>query len=252
MVRGPLRAVWYSFPGRGAARDPPALRYFPLDDLRAALKTGTARDYLCAGIAALTGPLRHLLRRPYLARPREDDVTYQARKAPTSPSRHLVTVHTLDGLHIEDVSFPRPWGTPTTTGYFTGQSDTGREDLARAILAHALGGTAPTSRASCGSCHGNGWLTALDPEHNAHVPAYRPDGRHVCSCGGCRGTGLRPLPVQLFAATFLPGSTPAPDRGSPAARSWNGPPRTRPRSPPPEAGAPKAPRTPMCGKSSLP
>ncbi|WP_331746753.1 DUF6292 family protein (plasmid) [Streptomyces halstedii] len=182
---------------------PPALRYFPLDDLRAALKTGTARDYLCAGVAALTGPLRHLLRRPYLARPREDDVTYQARKAPTSPSRHLVTVHTLDGLHIEDVSFPRPWGTPTTTGYFTGETIHGREDLARAVLAHALGGTEPTSRASCGTCHGNGWLTAMDPEHDAHVPAYRPDGGHVCSCGGCRGTGLRPLPVQLFAATFL-------------------------------------------------
>ncbi|WP_127452640.1 DUF6292 family protein [Streptomyces sp. B29(2018)] len=184
---------------------PPALRYFPLDHLHAALKTGSAADYLCAAVAALTGPLRHLLRRPYLARPQEDDVTYHARKMPTAPSRprQMVTVHTVDGLHIEDISFPRPWGTPTTTGYFTCKTAPGREDLARAVLAHALGGTAPTSRASCGTCHGNGWLTALDPEHNTHVPAYRPDGGHVCICGGCRGTGLRPLPVQLFAATFL-------------------------------------------------
>ncbi|MFJ6752578.1 DUF6292 family protein [Streptomyces sp. NPDC091266] len=182
---------------------PPALRYFPLDQLRDALKKGSAPDYLCAGIAALTGPLRHLLRRPYGSRPQQDDVTYQVRKAAMSPSRRQVTVHTVDGLHIEDIPFPRPWGTPATTGYFTCESAPGREDLARAVLAHALGGAAPTSRASCGACHGNGWLTALGPEHEAHVPAYRPDGGHVCICGGCRGTGLRPLPADLFAATFL-------------------------------------------------
>lgn len=182
---------------------PPALRYFPLNHIRDALNKGSAPDYLCAVVAALTGPLRHLLRRPYGSRPRQDDVTYRARKAPKSPSRRQVTVHTVDGLHIEDVPFPRPWSTPTTTGYFTCETPHGREDLARAVLAHALGGAAPTSRASCGACHGNGWLTALDPEHDAHAPAYRPDGGHVCVCGGCRGTGLRPLPTDLFTATFL-------------------------------------------------
>ncbi|MFJ4703023.1 hypothetical protein ACIP5N_33215 [Streptomyces sp. NPDC088768] len=78
---------------------PPALRYFSLDPLRDAMKTGCAADYPCAA-AALTGPLRHLLRRPYLARLREDDVTYQAQKVPTSPARQMVTVHTVDvGRH---------------------------------------------------------------------------------------------------------------------------------------------------------
>ncbi|MEU4077643.1 hypothetical protein [Streptomyces venezuelae] len=182
---------------------PPALRYFPLDHLRDALRKGSAPDYVCAGIAALTGPLRHLLRRPYGARLRQDDVTYRARKVPISPSRRLVTVHTVDGLYLEDIAFPRPWGTPATTGYFTCETAPGCEELARAVLAHALGGAAPTSRASCSACHGNGWLTALDPEHDTHVPAYRPDGGHVCICAGCRGTGLRPLPTDLFAATFL-------------------------------------------------
>lgn len=128
---------------------------------------------------------------------------YRATKAPKNPSRRQVSVHTVDGLHLEDVPYPRPWGTPSVNGLFTSESAGGREELARAVLAHALGGAAPTSLASCGACHGNGWLTALDPEHDAHVPAYRPDGGPVCSCGGCRGTGLRPLPTGAFAATFL-------------------------------------------------
>ncbi|MEV7157010.1 hypothetical protein AB0N77_20660 [Streptomyces misionensis] len=109
---------------------------------------------------------------------------------------------TPDGLHFQDVSYPRPWGTQDIVGFYRNDDARGRREVARAVLAHALGGAAPTSLASCRPCHGNGWLSALDDGHQEHVPAYRLDGGPVCVCAGCRGTGLRPLPEGEFDERF--------------------------------------------------
>lgn len=191
-------------PEDGLLGIPLALKFFPLARLHSAWEQGSTSDFACASVAALAGPLRHFLRHPHLQRPRQDDVVYRVRKAPTSgTARRQVNVHTVDGLYLEDVAYPRPWGAPSAHGYYSTATTRGREELARAVLAHALGGAAPTSLASCGSCHGNGWLTALDPGHGEHVPAYRPDVGPVCICANCHGTGLRPLPAGAFAAAFM-------------------------------------------------
>lgn len=180
---------------------PAAFEYFPLAFLHKAAVTGR-EAFAAAALCALGGPLRHLLRHPYGQPPRLDDVVYRSRTAPTTAPRRRLTVDTSDGLHFQDVPYPRPWGTQDVTGFYRSEEAGGRRELARAVLAHALGGAAPSSLAACRACHGNGWLSALDGGHEEHAPAYRPDGGPVCVCAGCRGTGLRPLPAAAFDERF--------------------------------------------------
>ncbi|MFF8994007.1 hypothetical protein ACF09H_29585 [Streptomyces sp. NPDC014983] len=180
---------------------PGPFEHFPLAFLHQAARE-SLEAFAVAALCALGGPLRHLLRRPYGQPPRLDDVVYRSRTAPTAAPRRRLTVDTPDGLHFQDVSYPRPWGTRDIVGFYRNDDARGRREVARAVLAHALGGAAPTSLASCRPCHGNGWLSALDNGHQEHVPAYRLDGGPVCVCAGCRGTGLRPLPEGEFDERF--------------------------------------------------
>lgn len=181
---------------------PGAFVHFPLAFLHRAVTQGQDA-FAWAAAGALAGPLRHLLRHPYGQPPRLDDVVYRSRKAPTDAPRRLVTVDTPDGLHFADLPYPRPWGTQDIHGVYRTSDARGRRELARAVLAHALGSATPTSLSACRACQGNGWLTAVDTDHLEHVPVYRSDeSGPVCACAGCEGTGLRPLPVQAFAEAF--------------------------------------------------
>ncbi|MEO3976727.1 hypothetical protein [Streptomyces sp. CAU 1734] len=180
---------------------PAAFEHFPLAVLHeAARRSGDA--FAAAALCVLGGPLRHLLRHPYGQPPRLNDVVYRSRTAPTTAPRRRLTVESPDGLHIQDVFYPRPWGTQDVAGFYRGDEARGRREVARAVLAHALGGAAPSSLAACRACQGNGWLRALDGGHEEHAPAYRADGGPVCVCAGCRGTGLRPLPAAKFDGLF--------------------------------------------------
>ncbi|WP_432156117.1 hypothetical protein [Streptomyces sp. bgisy153] len=180
---------------------PAPFEHFPLVFLHRAAREGR-EAFVLAAACALAGPLRHLLRYPYGQPPRLDDVVYRSRKAPTTAARRRLTVDTPDGLHFQDVYYPRPWGAYDVAGFYRTDDDRGRLEVARAVLAHALGGAVPASLAACRACQGNGWLSALDDGHEEHVPAYRSGGGPVCICAGCRGTGLRPLPVRDFGDRF--------------------------------------------------
>ncbi|MFE1190070.1 hypothetical protein [[Kitasatospora] papulosa] len=180
---------------------PAAFEHFQLVFLHRAVLEGR-EAFAAAALCALGGPLRHLLRHPYGQPPRLDDVVYRSRKAPTTAPRRRMTVETPDGLHVQEVFYPRPWGTQNVAGYYRSDVAAGRREVARAVLAHALGGAAPSSLAACRACHGNGWLSALAGGHAEHTPAYRHDGGPVCVCAGCRGTGLRPLPAPGFDESF--------------------------------------------------
>lgn len=181
---------------------PGAFAYFPLVFLHRTAEQGRSA-FAWAAACALGGPLRHLLWHPYGQPPRLDDMIYHSRKAPTSAPRRQMTVDTPEGLNLTDVPYPRPWDVPAVYGFYRTDDARGRWELARAVLAHALGGAEPSSLAACRACHGNGWLSAAGSEHEEHQPAYGPDGgRPVCPCAGCRGTGLRPLPVRDFDDYF--------------------------------------------------
>ncbi|MFF4933315.1 hypothetical protein ACFY2H_31155 [Streptomyces griseofuscus] len=180
---------------------PAAFEHFPLTALHQAA-SGSGEAFAAAALCALGGPLRHLLRHPYGQPPRLDDVVYRSRTAPTTAPRRRLTVETSDGLHFQDVFYPRPWGTQDVAGFYRSDEAGGGREVARAVLAHALGGAAPSSLAACRACHGNGWLSALDGGHDEHAPAYRSDGGPVCVCAACRGTGLRPLPATEFDDRF--------------------------------------------------
>ncbi|WP_217223121.1 DUF6292 family protein [Streptomyces anulatus] len=180
---------------------PTTFEHFPLAFLHKA--TSESREaFTTAALCALGGSLRHLLRHPYGQPPRGDDVVYRFRAARTTAPRRRLTVENVDGLHFQDVFYPRPWGAADVGGFYRSDTVGGRREVARAVLAEALGGTAPSSLAACRACHGTGWLTALDGGHTEHAPAYRSHEGPVCACAGCRGTGLRPLPVAEFDESF--------------------------------------------------
>ncbi|MGW1290106.1 hypothetical protein ACWD4N_42480 [Streptomyces sp. NPDC002586] len=208
-------AVGAPIPGPNGAVVPRELRYFPLSQVERALRAGNAADLACALVAAFEGALRHLLRHSRGRPASVDDLVYRIRRAPTRAPRHQLTIHTPEDLYFDDVPYPRPWGTPLAYGFFRTTDIQGRDELARALLAHALGGAEPTSLAACTNCQGNGLLSALNPDHSAHIPAYRSD-RTICICGECRGSGLRTLPARDFAEEFLSDEI----RTTPDAEPW--------------------------------
>lgn len=181
---------------------PRELRYFPLSPVERGLQSKDAAALACALVEAFAGPMRQLLRHPYGSPASVDDLVYRIRRAPTRAPRHQLTIHTPEDLYFDDVHYPRPWGTPLTYGFFRATDVRGRDELARALLAHALGGAEPTSLAACTTCQANGLLSALDTDHSSHIPAYRGE-RSICICGTCRGSGLRALPARAFAEEFL-------------------------------------------------
>jgi hypothetical protein len=199
-------AVGAHLPGPDGPALPRELRYFPLSPVKRGLQTGDTAELACALVETFAGPLRHLLRHPYGSPASVDDLVYRIRRAPTRAPRHQLTIHTPEDLYFDDVHYPRPWGTPLTYGFFRTTDVHGRDDLARALLAHALGGAEPTSLAACTACQANGLLSALDADHSSHVPAYRSE-RTFCICGECRGSGLRALPARAFAEEFLSAET---------------------------------------------
>jgi hypothetical protein len=197
-------AVGAPLPGPDGPALPRELRYFPLSAVKQGLQAGDAAELACALVETFAGPLRHLLRHSYGSPASVDDLVYRIRRAPTRAARHQLTIHTPEDLYFDDVHYPRPWGTPLTYGFFRTTDVHGRDELARALLAHALGGAEPTSLAACTACQANGLLSALDTDHSSHVPAYRSE-RTFCICGECRGSGLRALPARAFAEEFLSG-----------------------------------------------
>ncbi|MER5372578.1 hypothetical protein [Streptomyces sp. NPDC002553] len=164
------------------------------------------QQYVFAAALAFAGPLHDLLQHPYGEVPPTGDVVYGLSRVAGRRSQCRIWTYTPLGLRVQPVAFPRPWGIEPVYGSYAVATSAGRAQVARALLADALGGSAPTAQASCPGCQGTGWLEALDDEHGAHRPHYRQDGRSrqlACLCGNCRGTGLRPLPAEEFARQFL-------------------------------------------------
>ncbi|MFE2640154.1 hypothetical protein ACFXKF_36320 [Streptomyces scopuliridis] len=164
-----------------------------------------AQQYLFAVVLAFAGPLRALVRHPYREVPPAADILYGAPPLPSRRSHRSLWSYTPSGLRIHRLTYPRPWGTEAVYGSFAVTSADDRVLLARALLAHALGGTAPGALAACSGCQGTGWLEALDDVHTVHQPHYyrgESSGLLACLCGRCRGSGLRELPAAEFAAEF--------------------------------------------------
>jgi len=165
-----------------------------------------AQQYVFAVVLAFAGPLRDLLRHPYGQIPPADDVVYRVPPVPGRRSFRQMWTYTPHGLRIQAVTYPRPWGTEPVHGSFAVTTAADRVLVARALLAHALGGTAPAAQGACSGCQGTGWLEALDDQHTAHRPHYHrgePSVPLACLCGRCRGSGLRGLPAREFADAFL-------------------------------------------------
>jgi hypothetical protein len=162
-----------------------------------------AQRYVFAVALALAGPLRGLLRHPYGEIPLAADVVYGIPPVPGRRSYRSIWTYTSAGLRIHPVTYPRPWGTEAVYGSFAVATASDRALVARALLSHALGGTAPGAQASCSGCQGTGWLEALDDQHIEHRPHYSSSGGPACLCGRCRGSGMRALPVREFAEEYL-------------------------------------------------
>ncbi|WP_274036599.1 DUF6292 family protein [Streptomyces sp. MMBL 11-1] len=166
-----------------------------------------------AVILAFTGPLHDLLHHPYGVVPPMVDVLYGAPPVAGRRSHRSLWTYTACGLRVERLPYPRPWGTGPVYGDFSVAGSEDREQMARALLAHALGGTAPGALAACSGCQGTGWLEPLGDGHEDHLPHYyqgeATEPMMVCPCGRCRGSGLRKLPSAQFAAHFLARLTPS-------------------------------------------
>ncbi|MEV6421806.1 hypothetical protein [Streptomyces sp. NPDC051662] len=172
-----------------------------------------AQQYLFAVVLAFAGPLRALMRHSYGEAPSATDILYGAPPLPGRRSHRRLWSYTPSGLRIDLLTYPRPWGAEAACGSFAVTSAGDRVLVARALLAHALGGTAPGALAACSGCQGTGWLEALDDIHAVHQPHYyrgESSGLLACLCGRCRGSGLRELPAAEFAAEFC----------APLAPSW--------------------------------
>lgn len=164
------------------------------------------QQYVCAVALAFAGPLHALLRHPYGQVPPPDDVVYGIAPVAGRRSHRSIWTYTPLGLRIHPVAYPRPWGVDPVHGSFAVATAADRVLVARALLAHALGGSAPGAQGSCSGCQGTGWLEALDGEHAGHRPHYHrgePPRLVACLCGRCRGSGLRALPAEEFAERFL-------------------------------------------------
>ena len=167
-----------------------------------------AQQFAYAACTSLAGPLRPLLRSRYGVRPPSSDAHYRL-----LPEDGAVrpAVFDDDGLWLGQLPYPRPRALPRRVGSFPYRSASDRLAVARALLAHALGGTDAGSLAACPTCAGTGWLEPMHSDSPArgdgtftHAAAVPGTGSGpLCLCGPCRGTGLRPLPAARFAEDLL-------------------------------------------------
>ncbi|MFJ1662273.1 hypothetical protein [Streptomyces anthocyanicus] len=180
-------------------------------------------NFAFAVILAFAGPLRDLLRRPYGSAPLTVDVLYGAPPVAGRRSHRTLWTYTPSGLRVERLPYPRPWGAGDVFGDFPAASSADREQLARALLAHALGGASPGGLAACSGCQGTGWLEPIGDDHRDHLPHYyqgQDTEPVICPCGRCRGSGLRKLPSAEFAAQFLTPFTPSWSMNRSAVIQW--------------------------------